>query len=171
MTATWFCPVAIWTIKDTESFHGGYWSWPQNADKPRWWDTGPNLHHGRQQQRSRGESATPPGPAHRCLASDALFSTASDMATTVHHFGENVSISGTGGLVSWQYGRFKLYGVYWRLTILTGKYGYLVGVTPDGTYAPGDNSNCPGSIQVPGQDQHKNGHLHMHSAVLLALRL
>ena len=55
--------------------------------------------------------------------------------------------------------------------MLTGKYGYLVGGTQDGTYAPGDNSNGPGGIQFPGQDQHKNGHIYMHSAVLLAVGL
>ena len=93
------------------------------------------------------------------------------MATTVHHFWEDISISGAEVFVSWQYGRLKIYGVYWGLTILTGKYGYLDGGTPDGTYGPGGNSNCPGGIQVPGQDQHKNGHLHMHSAVVLALGL
>ena len=36
----------------------------------------------------------------------------------------------------------------------------LVGGTQD--------SNCLGGIQVHGLDQHKTGHLHMHSVVLLA---
>ena len=40
---------------------------------------------------------------------------------------------------------------------------YLVGGTQD--------SNCLGGIQVRLLDQHKNGHLHMHSVVLLAIKL
>ena len=48
---------------------------------------------------------------------------------------------------------------------------YLVGGTQDGTYAPCNNSNGLGGILVPGLDQHKNGHLHMHSVLLLAVGL
>ena len=44
------------------------------------------------------------------------------MATTVHHFWQDISISGAGVFVSWQYGRLKIYGVGWRISILTGKY-------------------------------------------------
>ena len=63
------------------------------------------------------------------------------------------------------------YGMYSQLTTMTEKYAYFVRETQDRAYAPGNNSNGPGGIQFPGQDQRRNGHLHMHSAVLPAAGL
>ena len=59
------------------------------------------------------------------------------------------------------------YGMYSRLWTLTEKYGYFVCETQDRTYAPGNNRNDPGDNQVTGLEQHKDGHLHIHAAVLL----
>ena len=59
------------------------------------------------------------------------------------------------------------YGMYSRLPTLTKKYGYFVGETHYRTYAPGNHRNDHGDNQVTGLEQHKDGHLHIHSAVLL----
>ena len=67
-----------------------------------------------------------------------------------------------------QYGRLKIRNLV-TVNDLDRKIRiYLVVGTQDGTYATGDNSNCLRGIQVHGLDQHKNGHLHMHSVVLPA---
>ena len=50
---------------------------------------------------------------------------------------------------------------------MTEECGSLVGETRDRTYAPGNNRNDPGDNQVTGLDQHKDGHLHIHTAILL----
>ena len=54
---------------------------------------------------------------------------------------------------------------------MTEKYGYFVDETQDGTNAPGNNRNVPGDIRVTCLEQHKDGHLHVHSAVLLGTGL
>ena len=59
------------------------------------------------------------------------------------------------------------YGINSRLTIFTGKYGYLLDGPQDGAYVPSDNSNDPGGNQVPGLEQHMDGLLHIYSPVLL----
>ena len=61
----------------------------------------------------------------------------------------------------------KSYATYSRLPTLTEKYGYFVGETQDRTYAPGNHRNDHGKNQVTGLEQHKDGHLHVHTAVLL----
>ena len=50
---------------------------------------------------------------------------------------------------------------------MTEECGSFVGETRDRTYAPGNNRNDPGDNQLTGQEQHKDGHPHMHAAVLL----
>ena len=45
--------------------------------------------------------------------------------------------------------------------------GSFVGETQDRTYAPGNNRNDTGDNQLTGLEQHKDGHPHMHTAVLL----
>ena len=59
------------------------------------------------------------------------------------------------------------YGMCSRLTTLTENYGYFVGETQDRAYAPGNNRNDPGDDQVTGLEQHKVGHLHIHTVVVL----
>ena len=59
------------------------------------------------------------------------------------------------------------FGMYSWLTTLTEEYGYSVGETQDRIYAPGNNRNNHGDNQVTVQEQHKDGHLYIHSAVLL----
>ena len=50
---------------------------------------------------------------------------------------------------------------------MTEECGSFVGGTQDGTYASGNNRNDPGDNQLTGLEQHKDGHQHMHTAVLL----
>ena len=45
--------------------------------------------------------------------------------------------------------------------------GSFVGETQDRTYAPDNNRNDPGDNQLTGLEQHKDGQLHIHTAVLL----
>ena len=59
------------------------------------------------------------------------------------------------------------YGINSRLTIFTGKYGYLLDGPQDGAYVPSDNSNDPGGNQVPGLEQHEDCHNNTYSSVLL----
>ena len=59
------------------------------------------------------------------------------------------------------------YEIYSRLTTMTEEYGYFVRETQDRTYAPGNNRNDPGDDQVTGLEQHKVGHLHIHTVVVL----
>ena len=54
-----------------------------------------------------------------------------------------------------------------RLTILTDKNGYIVDEPQDGAYVPNDNSTDLGGNQVSGLEQHKDGHLHIRSPLLL----
>ena len=57
------------------------------------------------------------------------------------------------------------------LTILTGKYVYLVGGLQDGIFLPKDNGNDPGGNQVPGLEQHKDGHQYTYSPIQLCAGL
>ena len=59
------------------------------------------------------------------------------------------------------------FGMYSRLTTLTEQYGYFVGETQDRTYAPAKHRNNHGDNQVTVLEQHKDGHVHIHSAELL----
>ena len=52
---------------------------------------------------------------------------------------------------------------------MTEECGSFLGETPDRTYAPGNNRNDPGDNQVTGLEQHKDGHLHIRTAVVLLL--
>ena len=52
---------------------------------------------------------------------------------------------------------------------MTEECGSFVGETRDRTYAPGNNRNDPGDNQVTGLEQHKDGHLHIRTAVVLLL--
>ena len=47
---------------------------------------------------------------------------------------------------------------------MTDEYGYFVCETQD---TPGNNRSDLGDNQVPGLEQHKDGHQHIHTAVLL----
>ena len=47
--------------------------------------------------------------------------------------------------------------------------GSFVGETQDRTYAPGNNRNDPGDNQLTGLEQHKDGHPHMHTVVLMLI--
>ena len=49
---------------------------------------------------------------------------------------------------------------------MTEEYGHFVDDTQDRTYAPGNNRNDPGDNQVTSLEHNKDGHLHIHSAVL-----
>ena len=50
---------------------------------------------------------------------------------------------------------------------MTEECGSIVGETQDRTYAPGNNRNDHGDNPVTGLEQHKDGHQHIHTAVLL----
>ena len=52
---------------------------------------------------------------------------------------------------------------------MTKECGSFVGETRDRTYAPGNNRNDPGDNHVTGLEQHKDGHLHIRTAVVLLL--
>ena len=54
-----------------------------------------------------------------------------------------------------------------RLTILMDKNGYLVDGPQDSAYVPSDSSADLGVNQVSGLEQHKDGHIHIYSPVLL----
>ena len=70
-------------------------------------------------------------------------------------------------LLSQQQDDFR-YRIGPRLTILAGKYGYLVGGPQDNAYVPCNNSNDPGNSQVTGGVvRHNDGHIHIYSPVLL----
>ena len=47
---------------------------------------------------------------------------------------------------------------------MTDEYGYFVCETQD---TPGNNRSDLGDNQAPGLEQHKDGHQHIHTAVLL----
>ena len=47
---------------------------------------------------------------------------------------------------------------------MTDEYGYFVCETQD---TPGNNRSDLGVNQTPGLEQHKDGHKHIHTAVLL----
>ena len=47
------------------------------------------------------------------------------------------------------------------------EYGYFFAETKDRRYAPGNNRNDPGDNHVTGLEQHNDGHLHIHTAVVL----
>ena len=52
---------------------------------------------------------------------------------------------------------------------MTEECGSFVGETRDRTNAPGNNRNDPGDNHVTGLEQHKDGHLHIRTAVVLLL--
>ena len=62
------------------------------------------------------------------------------------------------------------YGNNSPLTILEGQYGHRVDgpqEPQDSAYVPSVNSDDPGSNKVPVPGEHKDGHLHIYSPVLL----
>ena len=50
---------------------------------------------------------------------------------------------------------------------MTEECGSFVMKTQDRAYAPLNNRNDPGYNQLTGLEQHKDGHQHMHTALLL----
>ena len=52
---------------------------------------------------------------------------------------------------------------------MTEECGSFVMKTQDRAYSPLNNRNDPGDNQVTGLEQHKDGHLHIRTAVVLLL--